>query len=235
MNLHADLGDLSEWSTAELMTAADLIGDHLDHLTKSAPLTPAQWQARMNALYERIDRRVTLYAERLAQGKISPAKFRSQMQINLQQAWTAAYRMGARSATGRSLLSPDDYQRIADLWQQQQQYLDAFAQQAKDNDYSQAYLVWRSRLYANGLHKAFWSGSTSRYNSSWLVHYIARDDHDTCGPCRFNAENGPYAPDECPMPGEDCEGFSACRCTLRYDRASAYAASEEQLPAAISA
>lgn len=50
--------------------------------------------------------------------------------------------------------------------------------------------------------------------------YEAEDDVDTCDPCAANARGGDdgdgvyWIESECPLPGEDCDALSRCRCVL---------------------
>ena len=50
-----------------------------------------------------------------------------------------------------------------------------------------------------------------------MIHYVARGDQNTCGPC--NHATGYYLVGTGPMPGQVCLGRDACRCTreLVYD------------------
>jgi predicted RNA binding protein YcfA (HicA-like mRNA interferase family) len=50
--------------------------------------------------------------------------------------------------------------------------------------------------------------------------FEAEDDVDTCDPCAANARGGDdgdgiyWVESECPLPGEDCDALSRCRCVL---------------------
>ncbi len=45
-----------------------------------------------------------------------------------------------------------------------------------------------------------------------LIDYEA--EADACDPCAQDAAEGPYSEDDCPIPGDDCEGLNNCRCSL---------------------
>ena len=47
----------------------------------------------------------------------------------------------------------------------------------------------------------------------WIIHYIPRDDENTCTPCHNAA--GYYLAGTGPMPGQICEGGGKCRCVRR--------------------
>lgn len=70
----------------------------------------------------------------------------------------------------------------------------------------------RAAGYAGGPWGWFFKGQESVNPPETMYEYVAVDDGRTCDACSEAADNGPYAADEGPMPGEVCLGGGRCRC-----------------------
>lgn len=86
---------------------------------------------------------------------------------------------------------------------------------AKGELQSEAYLRWRSQMYAGAGRAEFFRADEilgSGRGVGWVADYIAVDDNATCTPCRDAQREGPYLEGSGPMPGEVCLGRHRCRC-----------------------
>lgn len=205
---------------AELRTAQGLLAD----LQKAALLTPDDYEAKMDRLSDDFRRKLQNYAQRVSDGDITEAEFRRMMERTIRSDYASAFRFGASSEVGRTILDDGDLMKIRDWVGKELVFLDGFASdlhQAKlDGDgKSEAYIKNRTDLYANGVRKVYWSGKTDRQPDNTLIYWQAEDDAGTCDPCAQAEWESPYTADDLPgMPGEICDGGGRCRCSLRYEQ-----------------
>lgn len=212
-----DAGTLEMSQGLPLTPAQTNQGDALaSALTVLAALALSGDRAR-EALRDRYEVDVQVYAERLAAGAITLAE------------WQAAMGMAVRThlyaqalAGGDRTLTPEEGAAIEAEAALQMAYLSRFADGVAvalllGVVVTVGYLVNRAIQYA-GAGWAWWFRASEREGQRGVVvDYVARDDDRTCGPCLEAEDGGPYLPGTGPMPGQVCRGRGRCRC-VRVER-----------------
>ena len=106
--------------------------------------------------------------------------------------------------------------RIADAVRSQMAHLYRFAGTLAVIEMSAAAIVNRAIQYNGRLIEWFQRGVEGADTTSGYVYdYIDRDDAKVCPACRDAGANGPYLPNEGPMPGQVCYARGRCRCERR--------------------
>jgi len=177
------------------------------------------FQAEFDKLTVEFAKELTDLASQFGNGSISVDEFTQRMAADIRATYARAYQLGASiQQVGLANLTPTDNATITDYISDEIEYLNGFerALQLQHVPDTTAYLIGRVTLYADAIYGLYWEGRTSRVTSDYDVYYQSEDDANTCLPCQLNEVRSPYAPEDAPIPGNDCEGRSRCRCTLRY-------------------
>lgn len=177
------------------------------------------FQAEFDKLTVEFTKELTQLAGQLGSGSISVDEFTTRMAAEIRTAYTQAYQLGASvQQVAASELTAADRATITDYISDEIEYLNGFerALQLQHVPDTEAYLIGRVTLYADAIYGLYWEGRTSRVTDDYDVYYQSEDDANTCLPCQLNEVRSPYSPEDAPIPGNDCEGRSRCRCTLRY-------------------
>jgi hypothetical protein len=199
------------WTTPELCRAVELIAAELE---KAAPLQPADYEAKYWALRQRTRAKVQRYARRVAASKWSGSQFRDAMNRTLRSTYTEAFRYGAGSVVGRTILSDADRLSIAEQLGDDLMYLERFAAQIPGADYSEDYLVNRAAMYGDSLHSVYWAGRVSRFENDSVWRWVAMDDGRTCRSCAALSDRIFTTWSLPGYPGSVCAGGGRCRCSL---------------------
>lgn len=78
----------------------------------------------------------------------------------------------------------------------------------------------RAALYAGAGRAEGYRAEAELYPEGGAVTYTAVDDEGTCQPC-LDAEGTYSVSEPFPTPGDVCEGYGNCRCTLTFDEVAA--------------
>lgn len=129
--------------------------------------------------------------------------------------------MGLAAMGKGAPLSAADLNRLGATWQEQQGYLQRFAEEiaakeALGDPMSEKQVAARLKQYAGAGYSAYWREAMRDYGEGWVVRYHAVDDDGTCPPCHEAEEGSPYpATGPFPVPGNaTCRGRGHCRCRL---------------------
>jgi hypothetical protein len=190
---------------------------------KVVNLTPSDYERMFEWLLRGSAARIDGYSRDLAAGRISPRQFRRFMERTIRAAYTSAYRYGASSVTGRTILTDSDLIAIRMYLADELDYLDHFTHDILLHGYSARYLKNRLSLYSDAIRALYWLGKTRRQGKDIMVWWEAHDDGRTCENCLKAEQDSPYRIQDLPgMPGADvCLGLDRCRCKLRFSTASA--------------
>lgn len=187
---------------------------------KAAALTPADYEAKFQALQANVEQTLQGYASQLADGSLSPAQFRQRMTATIRANYDDAYRLGMGASGGVARLTDDDWAVVHRYLNDEITYIDNFAREVRrhieaGDDYSDDYLAWRTGFYSDSLRGLYFSGYANGANDGALFEWTAHAD--ACEPCQAMADGSPYTADELDgqMPGADvCDGLDKCQCEL---------------------
>lgn len=177
------------------------------------------FQAEFDNLTVEFTKELTDLASQFGNRSISVDEFTQRMAADIRATYARAYQLGASiQQVELANLTPSDNATITDYISDEIEYLNGFerALQLQHVPDTEAYLIGRVTLYADAIYGLYWEGRTSRVTSDYDVYYQSEDDANTCLPCQLNEARSPYSPEDAPIPGNDCEGRTRCRCTLRY-------------------
>lgn len=89
-----------------------------------------------------------------------------------------------------------------------------------DNPQSELAMMARAALYAGAGRAEGYKAEAELYPEGGAVIYTAVDDSGTCQSC-LDAEGTYSVSEPFPTPGDVCEGFGNCRCTLEFSEVAA--------------
>jgi hypothetical protein len=110
---------------------------------------------------------------------------------------------------------PGDLMDMAERLQVQQGFMTRFQNEVLATpvaNRSEAAIGARMQLYSGAGRAEWFRGEEEDQPRGTVVDYEALDDNSTCFPCLMAEQNGPYAPEQGPFPGEVCLGRGSCRC-----------------------
>lgn len=147
-------------------------------------------------------------ASSLNRGTLTPAKWREQMENEIERSFIGLYLLGRG---GVSQLSADDWQMVAALIDRQGNFLNNFYSEVTSGVLSDEQIKARARLYANAARQAFERGLSSVARSigadeeAWVLRPV-RTQH--CEDCISLSGKGFQPIGSMPFPGD---GSTACR------------------------
>jgi len=122
---------------------------------------------------------------------------------------------------------PGFMKQLRHWWDIDYKHLRAWKQQADENGDAPARRLSRAKLYSGNIRGIFYRYSERLRKAAhdlagitgWVVHYVPKEDKNTCKPCKQAA--GWYLLGHGPYPGQVCKGAGLCRCqrVLVYDPA----------------
>ena len=189
---------------------------------KATQQDTADPQSQYDSLSNDFSVKVAALAALLAAGTITAMVFHQRMIALIESVYTRAYQLGAAVQGVGAVLTAADHVTITNYVHDEDEYLRRFVRDVSLGHVpdSEAYLQNRAGMYAEAIHGLYWEGRASRVPADYVVYYEAEDDKNTCEPCALNEANGPYPIGRAPIPGNDCLGWSRCRCKLRFVPAS---------------
>lgn len=206
-----------------------------------APLHPAHYSDRFDALLDDLQGRFSELADQVAAGDITPQEFRYRAERALRNGYVQAYRYGVGSIEGGVVLTESDYAAITAAFAEDQQYLTNFARQISDgyvpinpedrqDTQGRMLLSDRADMYANSTRELYYRGQVSRIPEDDEIEWVDSGDEAECVPCLDAAAQSPYTKDTLPgFPGDICDGGSRCRCELNYASQVAQQPAEEDI------
>lgn len=126
-----------------------------------------------------------------ARGEISTAAFRESMRTAIRNSHTANYVFGRG---GLNAMTPADFGRIGGDLRTQYKFLEGFVADLEAGTLSEKQAAARAAMYINGATRAFEEGQAASHGVNDALPL---------------------------MPGDNCEGFSNCRCSWEYEDAGA--------------
>lgn len=123
-----------------------------------------------------------------------------------------------QSILGRGrLLEPSEIVRADGIIKAEQAFLSRFAEEVafsriNGNPMSADAIGSRSELYAGRGRAEWFTGHEEVQGDGTVIDYVSVDDNGTCEPCLSAESQGPYLPNDGPLPGQVCDGFGRCRC-----------------------
>lgn len=199
-----------------------------------AALTPADYEAKFQALQGKVDQTLQGYASQLADGDITPAQFRQKMTATIRANYDDAYQMGMGASDAATRLSDDDWVVIHRYLNDEIDYIDNYARDIRSHaavgdDYSADYLAWRTGFYSDALRGLYFSGMANGAPDGALFQWIAHEG--ACEPCQAMADGGPYSAGDLDgqMPGADvCLGLDHCHCEIEQVAVASVDATADQ-------
>lgn len=199
--------DVSKLSARELEQGAAFFGE----LDKASP---TDWQAKYDALADDFAEKIGAYADELNAGEITVAEFRRRMENTIRSTYERAYQYGAAvESEAQAFLNEEDRVAIGRQITDEFEHLRGFVQDIRADELSPAQIAARADMYGEGVRSLYWQGRLGRASTDYLYDYVAQPG--ACHECEDAAASGPYELEDCPIPGEVCEGYSHCRCEIQ--------------------
>jgi len=158
--------------------------------------------------------RVDVLTRKMLSGQASLSDWQAAMRSELRESWKLTYTAGRG---GRTAMTFSDYGKLGSRLRMEYRYLNNFAQEIKDGKLSEAEILRRAKLYAEGARTGYYDGLTAAMKIAEMVEerrILGPAEH--CGDCLAYASQGWQPIGTLPEPGEDCACGHNCKCTKEY-------------------
>lgn len=179
----------------------------------------ASWQDKFDRLQVKFEDKVNDFAERLADGDLSEAEWRRAMESLIRGNYEQAWQMGASVADGtRAILTDEERALVSREVSGEMNFLRGFYNDLRTGARSEDYIINRATQYGNAIRGLYYGGLLGRTNDyDWEAWFICNEDERSCDGCITAADQSPWPPSQCPVPGSGtCDGFEMCRCDIEF-------------------
>lgn len=179
----------------------------------------ADWQGKFDKLQVGFEDKVNDLAERLADGSLTEAEWRRAMENTIRADYERAWQMGASVADdARAVLTDEERALVGREVSSELHYLRGFYSDLRTEARSEDYIINRATQYSNAIRGLYYGGMLGRTDDTlWEAYFICNEDDRSCDGCVLAADQSPWEPSQCPIPGAGtCDGFEMCRCDIEF-------------------
>ena len=178
----------------------------------------AKIQKQLDSIVDDFQKNAERLSDRLDSGSLNIAGYQERMRREVKDIHRTQYIAGRG---GVDKMTPRDWGRLgSDLRWMQYDRLDKFALEIADGKLSPAQINARSKRYMEAANKQYWRGKTeAKAAAGFISEQRFTNNDDPCKPCEKSRDKGRQPIGTLPKPGEDCEGTTHCRCTMKYYKA----------------